>query len=605
MRTVRQDHDHHFEPDDRRPTWEWAHDYVKLVPPLTRTGPFDATTSRHLIGPLDALDDDRCREVNVLAPVRSGKTLVADIWLPSILRRSPGPFRWIFQDDKAAKDQAELRTWPIILANDWLRQMLPEDRHRNRTQEIIFPGMPLHISGPALGQLQSRGYQYIVADELWLYEDGRLEEIRGRLGDFVKMGTDKLLCLSQGGEVAGEWDNQCQRGVMHEWSVQCLSCGKTFEPLRWTLRRADGSRWGMVWDKYKTDSGLWDIPKVLPTIRFECQHCGHPHIDGARTKSEWNRTGLFHMEQTDKNPKRRTFHWTAIVDHPWEDLVDLYLQAVNAWRLGNPTPLIQFFQKRTAEMKSEASLIEEMSFAVRSTYEMNSEWPAEFVRLMTIDRQAEDVFWWTIRAWSKTGESRRIAFGKAFSAAELEEIRHRNKVEPRHTMIDSGYRPKGDHGVYMLCIQYGWLPVKGSALESGEPKFFWHQVKTKGGFVRLMRSYSEPILCDPEIGLDHQGQRAVQRVDFSSPTYADRVQNMIDLGQWQEPVRDQNDALEIQYRKQMAAEFKRRITVGTLKKERFIWHCPSGNNHAFDCAKMQALGATLMDILPDELPEPA
>jgi hypothetical protein len=585
-------------PRDRRSTHEWARDNVILVPPLTKTGPFDSSISRHLEGPLCALDDDHCREVNVLAPVRGGKTLIADVYLCSVIGRTPGATRWVFQDDKAAKDQAELRTWPIIEANEWLDKMLPGDRHKARNQEIIFPGMPLHISGPSLGSLQSRGYQFIIADEAWLYKDGRMEELRGRLGDYVKMGTDKLLVLSQGGEMGSEWDNQCSRGVLHDWEFQCLSCGKYLLANRWTLKRADGSRWGLSWDKHKLDNGLWDIPKVLPSVRFECEHCGHPHMDGTRTKTEWNRTGRYRVELTDKNPKRRTFHWTSIIDFPWEELVDMYLQAVNAWRLGNPTQLIQFFQKRTAEMKSENSLIEEMSFAVRSTYEIDSKWPDEVVRIMTVDRQDEDVYWWTIRAWAKDGRSRRLGFGKAFSPAELETVRDKNQVEAQHVLIDSGYRPKGDHGVYSICIRYGWIPVKGHAQVNGEEKLFFHQ--TKRG--RVMRSYSEPILCDPEIGTGQQGQRAVERIDFSAPTYSDRVQNLIDLGLWEEPQAAQGDLTETQYRKQMAGEYKKRVTVGSLKKEKMIWYCPSGNNHAFDCAKMQALGATLLDILPDELP---
>ncbi len=590
-----------YEVPDIRPTCEWAHDRVSLVPPLTKTGPFDVSISRHLAGPLDALDDDHCREVNVKAPVRGGKTLIADVWLCSIIGRTPGPTRWVFQDDKAAKDQAELRTWPIIEANQWLANMLPEDRHKGRTQEIIFPGMPLHISGPSLAQLQSRGYQNIIADEAWLYKSGRMEEVRGRLGDYEKMGTDKLLVLSQGGDIGSEWDNQCERGILHEWEIQCLSCGKYVMPHRWTLKRADGSRWGMVWDKFKLDNGLWDIPKVLPTVRFECEHCGHPHLDKTKTKTEWNRTGRYRIEESEKNRKRRTFHWTAVIDSPWENLVDLYLQAVNAWRMGNPTPLIQFFQKRTAEMKSENSLIEEMSFRVQTTYNIDDKWAHEHYRLMTIDRQKEDVYWYTVRTWAKDGRNRRIEFGKALGAPELENIRERLKVQPHHTLIDSRYRPKGDHGVYGMCIRYGWIPVMGHAQENGQPRNFTHQTK-KGS---ILRSYSEPIPCDPEMGTAYQGAREIERIDFCAYTYADRLQNLIDHGLWEEPVIEKPDSLELEYRKQMASEFKKRFVTGALQKEHFKWVCPSKNNHAFDCSKMQILAATLLDILPDELPETA
>lgn len=588
-----------YQVPDIRPTTEWARENIELPRSrqFTVTGLFDASISRHLIEPINDGDDDRCRETNVRAPVRAGKTLIMDIRLASIMKRNPGPTRMIFQDDSAAKDQAELRTWPIIEANQCLRDLLPEDRHKNRAQSIILPGMPLHISGPSLNQLQSRGYQNIFADEAWRYKPGTMQEIRGRLGDYVKKGTDKLVVLSQGGDVGSEWDEQCQRGVLHEWEFQCQSCGKYMMANRWTLKREDGSRWGMMWDKFKTEGGLWDIPKVLPTVRFECEHCGHPHIDGTRVKSEWNRTGRYHIEDTTKDRKRRTYHWTAVIDYPWAELVELYLHAVNAWSMGNPLPLIQFFQKYTAEMKSENSLIEEMSFGIRATYEVNSAWPDEAVRLMTIDRQDEDVYWWSIRAWALDGRSRRLGFGKAYGATELEQIRDTNKVDPSRTLIDSGFKPKGDHGVYSICIRYGWVPVKGMAQENGLEKFFWHQTN-KG---RVQRTYSEPVLCDPEMGTGDQGSRQVERADFSSPTYADRVQNMIDLGLWEEPKIEKPDALEIQYRKQMAAEYKKRIVVGKLGKERTVWVCPSGNNHAFDLAKMQALGATILEILPDEL----
>lgn len=138
-----------YQVPDIRPTTEWARENIELPRSrqFTVTGLFDASISRHLIEPINDGDDDRCRETNVRAPVRAGKTLIMDIRLASIMKRNPGPTRMIFQDESAAKDQAELRTWPIIEANQCLRDLLPEDRHKNRAQSIILPGMPLHIRG--------------------------------------------------------------------------------------------------------------------------------------------------------------------------------------------------------------------------------------------------------------------------------------------------------------------------------------------------------------------------------------------------------------------------------------------------------------------------
>ena len=94
----------------------------------------------------------------------------------------------------------------------------------------------------------------------------------------------------------------------------------------------------------------------------------------------------------------------------------------------------------------------------------------------------------------------------------------------------------------------------------------------------------------------------MQRIDFCSSTYSDRLQGLIDRELWEEPICPQPDSLEVEYGKQMAGEYRKRVVSGALKKERFIWFCPSGNNHARDCAKMQVLAATLLNILPDELP---
>src|SRR5687767_6392684 len=71
-----------WKPRDRRPIYEWARENVFLPSRLTRTGAFEVDRSRQFVAPFDALQNDRIREVNILAPVRDGKTLIADVWLP-------------------------------------------------------------------------------------------------------------------------------------------------------------------------------------------------------------------------------------------------------------------------------------------------------------------------------------------------------------------------------------------------------------------------------------------------------------------------------------------------------------------------------------------
>jgi hypothetical protein len=596
MAYLGEDLEKHWRIKDRRAIYEWAGDGgVILGPPFTRQGPFNILETRHLAAPLDSLHNDRKRETNICAPVRGAKTLIADIDTFHTIAEDPADTLYLFQDDKAAKDHAEIRFFPNAYRSPKIKEQLPDDKNKERVQEIIFKnGMVLHFKGPADSNLQSRGYRKVKLDEVWLYKEGKIEEARARLGDYQKLGIDKLLCLSQGGFIGSDWDRQFNRGIIHTWGVRCLSCGKPILP-EWSGSRGDGSFFGMRWDEHKNANGLWEIPKVLPTIRFECEHCGHPHIDGNRTKREWNRLGDYVVEQsTEKLNTKDSFRWTAIIDTPWDYLVDLYLQAMNAWKLGVAEPLIQFDQKRMAKMSSEETLLEAKLNFRKARYEMESVKDDDAIRIITADRQAEDVYWVTARDWWKNGKSRRVWFGKCFSGAEIEELRKKLDVRQNHLLIDSGHLPKGDHGVYALCIRYGWVAVKGVATEGGEEVFFTH--RTDEGSVQ--RTY-QAVDVDAECG---RGPADITlMVKFSSPTYAERVHALIDRGLWLEPEGLEADPLEKEYKTQMSAEFKRPIVVGNklARRTKYIWVCPSKNNHAFDCSKMQVLAAVLLDILPD------
>src|SRR5439155_8565696 len=101
------------------------------------------------------------------------------------------------------------------------------------------------------------------------------------------------------------------------------------------------------------------------------------------------------------------------------------------------------------------------------------DWADEKGRFLSVDRQEEDLFWWSVRAWSKE-KSRRLGFGKVYGFAAVEEIREKFKVEHNCVLMDSGYNPKGDHGVYAACLKYGWIAVKGSP-----DSFFTHRLKNK------------------------------------------------------------------------------------------------------------------------------
>jgi len=596
-----------FSPPDRRSIEAWAAENVTLPPVLTKRGKFDTSESRHFIAPLQALRCARVRGVRILKPVRGGGTLIADVAVPWAIENDNASVLWVFQDDKIAESHAELRQMPILESVPGIAAMMPSNRHHKRKADIVFAnGLPLTLQGPALGGLQSRGFKWVICDEPWLYKPNVLANAKARMGDFQKNASNKFLAISQGGEDDGEWDFECREGVLFEWRVPCANpaCGKMIEP-KWNVARSDRTYAGMMYDGEKGPDGMYDKDAAAATARFVCPHCDHVHPNTERTKSDWNLGGDYFNAKTGERwdpanpPTECTFHWNAIIDFPWFELVKMWLSAQEAKHVGNFSPLVTFYQKRMAEMRSERTIHDAELPFVRQKMEMTDKaakaWPDETARFLTADRQSEDTYWVMVRAWSKLGESRRLWFGKLFSEVDIEAKRVEYAVQPDCVVIDSGYRPKGDHGVYSACIRYQWIAAKGT-----DEAFFWHNELAPDGksMVRVQKPWAPLTWGDPMEGTTEEGRTRCMLFRFSSPTMSDRVMGLIDHGMWVEPEADDVDELEREYRRQMSAEFKRPRVDKFTGRKIMVWVCPSGNNHAFDCAKMQVLCAMQTGNMP-------
>jgi hypothetical protein len=230
-------------------------------------------------------------------------------------------------------------------------------------------------------------------------------------------------------------------------------------------------------------------------------------------------------------------------------------------------------------------------------------WPDEVVRFFTVDRQSEDTYWGMIRAWAKSGESRRLWYGKLFGEAAIEAKRIEFGVVPDCTVIDSGYMPKGDHGVYAAAIRYGWICGKGT-----DDAFFWHAIPQPPPRppLRVMKPWAPLSYGDPGEGTTSEGRVRARLIRFSSPVMKDRVMGLITHGLWVEPEMSERDEMDKECAKQMAAEFKRPKRDKFTGKEVMVYVCPTGNNHALDCSAMQVLAAMQLRVLPAgvEMEEP-
>jgi hypothetical protein len=582
---------------DRRPIYIWAKENVYLNPPFTKTGWFDVTESRHFIPVFDALQDDYVREVNLCKPTRSGGTTIADVYIPWTFRNDPGPGMHSLQADDVADEHANSRSLPTWRSCLGVKDLIPAGRI-NTAETRLLNGYKFYINGPSLANFQTKGLRFLILDEPWMYKRGAMEQARARVGDYVKLGTSKIFCLSQGGEPDSDWDFQFNSGEVGDWSIECAGCHKHFIGELWGTRE-DGSFWGLKWDKHRLPNGDWHLSKVLPTVRYECPLCEqrHPHIDTSKTKSEWNRTGLYQRTSAEENRKKKSFRWTNIIDYPWVELVELWLTACNHARRGVFEHKIDFLRKKAAKMANLQTILESGSNLKRVVYDIKTKRTEEHFRTLSIDKQKEGFYWWMARGWSKDGKTWRIAFGNAQGVAELEEIRIKHEVAPNHTSIDSAFEPLGDRGVYAACIRYGWIAVRGDKRNN-----FVHQ-QNKG---RVLRPYSPLERGDPERGQAGEGRRFAPLIIFSKERFNMRVQYLIDNGLWEEPPCDDSE-MEKEYNRQMA----QRVRVHARNKKtnaREDYFKEGKDDHAKDLANQSTLMATLKECLPvelDDLDKPA
>jgi hypothetical protein len=586
-----------FNPPDRRPIPEWATENVELFPPITRPGKFNCSQERHFLQIFEALEDERTREVNVLKPVRGGGSLIGDIHLASTLGRRPYPYMNVFQTDADAKMHWFDRLEKMLLGCPATARLLP--RRYEWSEIYLNSGHTLYTGGPGISNLQSKGVCYVRLDECWLYALGRMTEAEARVGDYLKMDLSKILRISQAGAAEFrtlddcDWHRAWLNGERNEWEVTCQHCGQYFDPA-FSGSRDDGSFWGVTWDHHKTIHGDWIPAKCVPSIRFECPHCRGTSPDTPRTKGEWNRTGRYRVT-TEQNVRRRGFHWESVIDFPWEELVVLWLDACNAERRGDLKPKLQFYQKRRALFRDEESLLKGGLHLKRAAYEINSDWKEERARFMAIDRQEEDLLWWEVRAWS-TEESRQLGFGKCYGFAAAEELRINYKVVPNHTFCDSGFLPKGDHGVYAACARYGWIAMKGD-----DDYHFVHHIKRRGIRKTVLRSYSPPSLGDPGSGTHEQGQKYCNLIRFSKLQMNEIVQRLHDSGLWIQPT-TVSPEMQKEYSEQFGARVRIRDFDPKTGKTR-VWWKEGKNDHGRDLANMQALGAVVSDLVPDPATE--
>ena len=459
--------------------WEWAAANVRIQN-SERASKFDPDQTPWWKAPMECAGDIETREVVVLAPTGSGKSTMAEALIPYVVSEDPGPMLYASQTDEDAKFWAESRLLPSLRSCIAIAALWPEDRHKSRKMEIIFPHMPLVLGGANLSNFQEKSVRWLYGDEVWTWKAGLVREFLARHHD---RWNRKVFLVSQGGTTGSDLDQEWQKTDQAEFSWRC-KCGceqaYSFDALRF--------------DKIEREDGTLDEQASADTARMECAACREAYPDTVKARRSLavsnihNGNGGYVSKNEAALRGYRGFHVDSLAVWwvPWASEVLGFLEAQRMLRTGISEKLRQWRQKRRAQFWSEEMADSQVTIPRSTEYTKEDHENGEPIedeakRFMTIDAGG-DHFWAVIQAWKQGGASRVLWEGYVQSdggkEANLTDLATRYKIPDSHVFIDTQFE---QDRIFDLCALHGWTGVKGD----GKRRSFRHTLKNGQSVERL------------------------------------------------------------------------------------------------------------------------
>jgi phage terminase large subunit GpA-like protein len=583
-------------PTDQK-IWQWGSRYVRTIGSERATF-YDPQQTPWWMGPLEAFADFETRQIVCVVTPGGGKSAAHEVAFNYIASEAPGPALYVTQTDDNAKRWAETRLIPSLKANKLLANLWPEDRHKSRKLEIIWPHMPMIFSGANISSLQEISMRYLCGDECWQWTDGMMREFMAR---HHGRWNRKVLLTSQAGIrgdidaaglpiLDGAWGSdfwqEWAKTDMADFSWRC-SCG-TEQPFSW-----DGMRFDMVNDA----EGRLDFQESAKTARMECISCRKSYADKTSVRRWMSSSNIDNgtLGYISRNPKAQDNHKGYHVDSlalwwkPWSDDVLEFLRAQAALKIGISDPIRQWRQKNRAEFWSDdmsenkAPLVRSSEFS-KIDHEDGQPIDGELKRFMTVD-VGGDHYWVAVCAWKSNGRPRVLYEGYVPSDGKQEkpllDIEARYAIPKGLTFVDIGFE---QDRIIDLCAQHGWTGVKGD----GNRRSYPHDLHGK----RVERLYSKA-----------QRQRAksggiAKYIFLATNPIKDVLSRMLANEQVELPG-DLSKAFE----KHMRAERRETIRNAKTGAESHVWVTKNRQNHLWDTMVYQvgaALVFRLFDATEDE-----
>jgi len=528
----------------------------------SRSEKADLNQTPWLIKPLETILGNECSEVVLLAPTGGGKSTMMEVAITYIVAEKPGPTLVCTQSDPDAYEWFQTGIKPALESCQTVHNLWPTKRNLIRKDFVQFSHMPLWVCGANLNNLQSKSCDNVFFDEAWLAKSNLIAEGRRRTHD--RFNSKVILCSqagTEGDDLSIAW-NQCFK---HEFSYKCKGCNE-FHAYNWKDVKFECDK--------NNDEYVWESLVSW----YECPSCNQRYDDTVNDRREMSSSGSY-IETGSDNPVKGHigYHFSALNVWwiPWSKLVIEFLKANQYLKVGNINYLRQFNQKRLAVAWNDMSLSDESTLNIGDySIEDRQKWDTT---ILAVDVQKQDL-WYTIRTWSKSGDSRLLECGKVVNFHDLEIIQKSWDIKNRCVFLDTAFRTEEVKGV---IAKYNWLGLNGRS----ENFYNVRNKKTGKTYKQLYSMPNRHKTASGEAIITYYSSNSVKDVLFILKSgHGAEFGVPYDIGD--------------EYINQLRSEIK---VIGqdgspTYKKIKV-------NNHLLDCEAMQIVGALIHNVYPNVIPQ--
>ena len=590
-----------YSPLDLRSTFEWARG-IKLPAAYAMKGEFDPDLNPCLLRGFEAMDDPTVREVVIRAAVRTGKTLIADLWLAHKFATDPNNSMFNIGDEKNARNHSIDRFIPLLNSIPGVKNKIGETPSSKTTNMIRFKD-GTYCAIQALtnkNNFDARGVCWLVNDECHKSPPGHLDKAKSRTGDYRHKA--KVLNISQGGIPKDDLDVLFEKGTQEYFGWTCPHCG-LHQRYRWRNNRGV---FNLRYEKNETTcpNGKWNYDALAKTLKYYCEgeNCGYYVKDIPEERREMFKNSTFLPPANPTAPSYLVschFSQLPITWIPWREIVEDWIAANEAFDIGDSTKLKEFFQRRMGENWNESEARPYMQIERPSTGFMAGDtWDDEFNRFMTADVQEAGGrhFILVARAFSKNGKSRLIWAGKLNTYEEIEEKRVELGIRSPCVGLDCAHAPDE---VLPMCAKYKWHALLGSdSLQFSHP----------GEKGSEFKPWSQPIKCVIGMGTRDQGKSPpAWKILWSNPYFKNMQFSRISGNKIEYLAPDNVDDLSAYidnqsgkptcYWEQMQSEARRPKKTKNGQDEIEFVRIGKRPNHMLDCERMILVLAGLSNCL--------